>query len=143
LILLILGINIFKPLKGFFSLLSESNGGEGLMEKGAGFFEKLSKKSLLLGAFFLGILFAIGWVPCAVSLVLPVLILVLFQKTSLLTGGVLLFIFGLGHGIPIIPLTMFTKGARARIGNAYISLGKVVEKLFGVAVIVLALLFIL
>lgn len=139
-LLFILGINIFKPLKEL--LLSRSKN-EGIMEKGGAFFANLSKKSLLLGGFFLGILFAVGWAPCAISLVMPVFILVLAQKTTLLTGGLLLFIFGIGHGVPIIPLTTVTKGVRAKIGNTYVKAGRVVEKVFALAIMIIAIIFML
>ncbi|HDS58761.1 MAG TPA: cytochrome c biogenesis protein [Thermoplasmatales archaeon] len=77
-ILLILGVNIVVPLKERVGPLFKSKGGGGnIMEKGGRLFESISKKSLLLGAFFLGILFAVGWAPCAISLVMPVFILVL------------------------------------------------------------------
>lgn len=139
-ILFILAINIFKPLRELFP---SKNKKEGAMEKGGKFFERISEKSLLLGAFFLGILFAIGWAPCAVSLVMPVFILLLAQKTSLLMGGFLLFIFGIGHGVPIIPLTTATKGMRAKIGNAYVKAGKIIEKVFALAILAIAIIFIL
>jgi len=143
-ILFILGVNIIKPLKDTLSGLKKS-GKEtgGIMEKGGKIYEKISKKSLILGGFFLGIFFAIGWAPCAVSLIFPVFILVLTQKTGLLMGGMLLFVFGIGHGIPIIPLTTLTRGLRAKIGNAYVAAGKIVEKVFAGVIIVIAVIFIL
>ena len=42
----------------------------------------------------------------------------------------MLFIFGIGHGVSIIPLTTVTKGTRAKIGNTYIKAGRIVEKKF-------------
>lgn len=143
-ILLILGINIIKPLRElFFPLFKSSDKDGGIMEKGGAMFKKLSERSLVLGAFFLGILFAVGWAPCAISLVFPVFILVLTQETSLLMGGLLLFVFGIGHGVPIIPLTTFTSGMRAKLGNAYVSAGKVVQKIFAGVIILLAVIFML
>ncbi|MEM1513332.1 MAG: cytochrome c biogenesis CcdA family protein [Candidatus Thermoplasmatota archaeon] len=135
-ILLLLGINIFKPLG-----LGIRNGE--LKEKGINFFGKLSKKSLFLGAFFLGMIFAVGWAPCAISLVLPVFILVMAQKTTLLIGGLLLFAFGVGHGFPVIFLTTAVRSMRTKIVNAYIRVGKIIEKVFAITIIVIAILFIL
>ncbi|MBS3772971.1 MAG: sulfite exporter TauE/SafE family protein, partial [Candidatus Thermoplasmatota archaeon] len=143
-ILLILGINIVYPLKELLApLLKKRDGGQNIMEKGGRVFETLSKKSLVLGAFFLGILFAVGWAPCAISLVMPVFILVLAQKTSLLTGGLLLFVFGLGHGVPVIPLTTLTRGMRAKVGNAYVTAGRYIQKIFAVAILIIAVVFML
>ncbi len=143
-ILFVLGVNIVFPLKELVApLMKKSSGGGNLMEKGGKLFESISKKSLLLGAFFLGILFAVGWAPCAISLVMPVFILVLAQKTSLLMGGLLLFVFGLGHGVPVIPLTTLTRGMRAKVGNAYVTAGRYIQKIFAVAILVIAVVLML
>jgi len=107
-ILLILGINVFKPFKELIKRNSDKGENANIVEKGQKIFFNLSKKSIYLGAFFLGILFSIGWAPCAMSLMMPVFILMLSQKIPLLIGGLMLFVFGLGHGIPIIPLCAVT-----------------------------------
>ena len=99
---------------------SEKGTGSRFIEKGQGIFFKISKKSIYLGAFFLGILFSIGWAPCALSLMMPVFILTLTQKISILMGGLLLFVFGLGHGVPIIPLCTATSSIRGKLGNKYV-----------------------
>ena len=78
-ILVILGINVFKPLKELLVRKSQSDKSSSVMMKGQNIFSKLSIKSIYLGAFFLGILFAIGWAPCALSLMMPVFILTLSQ----------------------------------------------------------------
>ena len=104
LILVILGINVFKPLKELINIQRERTDNVKMIEKGQKLFFNLSEKSVYLGAFFLGILFSIGWAPCAISLMMPVFVLMLSQKIPILIGGLMLFIFGLGHGIPIIPL---------------------------------------
>lgn len=153
-ILIILGINAFKPLKEIFTNWFDSikpnridendtKNRKSFLEKGGDIYTNISKKSVYLGAFFLGILFSIGWAPCAISLVLPVIILMLTQKVTILMGGLLLFVFGLGHGVPIIPLCTFTRGMRAKLGNKYIAAGKWVEKIFGVAIIIIGLIFML
>ena len=71
-ILIILGINIFKPLKELIKRKTKEGPDSKVMEKGQKLFTKLSKKSIYLGAFFLGVLFSIGWAPCAMSLMMPV-----------------------------------------------------------------------
>jgi cytochrome c-type biogenesis protein len=58
-------------------------------------------------------------------------------------GGLLLFVFGIGHGVPIIPLTTFTSGMRAKLGNTYVSAGKIVQKIFAGVIIILAVIFML
>ena len=138
-ILIILGINVFKPLKEIIRYKKERKTSSQVMDKGKNIFLKLSKKSIYLGAFFLGVLFSIGWAPCAMSLMMPVFILTLSQKISIVMGGLLLFAFGLGHGVPIIPLCAVTSSVRGKLGNKYVSVGKWMQGLFGVIIIVIGI----
>lgn len=139
-ILIVLGINIFKPLSELLNRKSEKKTGIGFVEKGQGIFFKLSKKSIYLGAFFLGVLFSIGWAPCALSLMMPVFILTLTQKISIIMGGLLLFVFGLGHGVPIIPLCAATSSIRGKLGNKYVTAGKWMQRIFGIIIIVIGVI---
>lgn len=139
-ILIILGINIFKPLTEIVKIKEKSETDSKVMDKGRNIFMKISKKSIYVGAFFLGVLFSIGWAPCAISLMMPVFILILAQKIPILTGGLLLFVFGLGHGIPIIPLCAVTSSMRGKIGNKYVAAGKWMQRIFGVIIIVIGLI---
>ncbi len=139
-ILIILGINIFKPLTELTKIKEKSETDPKFMDKGRNLFLKISKKSIYLGALFLGILFSIGWAPCAISLMMPVFILILAQKIPILTGGLLLFVFGLGHGIPIIPLCAVTSSVRGKIGNKYVTAGKWMQRIFGVIIIIIGLI---
>jgi len=116
-ILIILGLNIFKPLTEIIKRNEKSGTNSQIIDKGKNLFLRISKRSIYFGAFFLGILFSIGWAPCAISLMMPVFILILSQKIAIITGGLLLFIFGLGHGIPIIPLCTVTSSVRGKLGN--------------------------
>jgi len=139
-ILVILGINIFKPFSELLKKKSEGKIGSKFVEKGQGIFFKISKKSIYLGAFFLGILFSIGWAPCAMSLMMPVFILTLTQKISIITGGLLLFVFGLGHGVPIIPLCTATSSIRGKLGNKYVTAGKWMQRIFGIIIIAIGVI---
>ena len=139
-ILIILGVNIFKPLTELVKIKEKSETDPKIMDKGRNLFMKISKKSIYIGAFFLGILFSIGWAPCAISLMMPVFILILAQKIPILTGGLLLFVFGLGHGIPIIPLCAVTSSVRGKIGNKYVTAGKWMQRIFGVIIIIIGLI---
>jgi cytochrome c biogenesis protein CcdA len=91
----------------------------------------------LTGAFSLGVFFALGWAPCAVSLVFSVLIWLISQDVTPLVGGMMLFVFGLGHGVPVIPIATFSRAVGWQIGEKYISAGKYVTKIFGIVVILI------
>jgi len=139
-ILIILGINVFKPLREIVKRKSQRESNLHITEKGQKLFLKLSKRSIYLGAFFLGILFSIGWAPCALSLMMPVFILTLSQKISIVMGGLLLFVFGLGHGVPIIPLCTATSGIRGKLGNKYVTAGKWMQRVFGIIIVAIGLI---
>ena len=139
-ILIILGINIFKPLRELVRIKSQSESSSKIMDKGQNLFTKISKKSIYFGAFFLGILFSIGWAPCAISLMMPVFVLILAQKIPILTGGLLLFVFGIGHGIPIIPLCAVTSSVRGKVGNKYVKAGKWMQGIFGIIIIIIGII---
>ncbi len=139
-ILLVLGINVFMPLKEFIKKDSGSEKNTGMTERGQKLFFRLSKRSVYVGAFFLGVLFSIGWAPCAISLMMPVFILLLSQQIPLLIGGLMLFVFGLGHGIPIIPLCAVTSSVRGKLGNKYVTAGKWMQRIFGLIIIAIGIL---
>ena len=139
-ILIILGLNIFKPLTEIIKRKEKSEANTRIIDKGRNLFLKISKRSIYFGAFFLGILFSIGWAPCAISLMMPVFILILSQKIAIITGGFLLFIFGLGHGIPNIPLCTVTSSVRGKLGNKYVAAGKWMQRIFGVIIIIIGVI---
>jgi len=101
----------------------------------------LFRRSAFIGAFTLGILFALGWAPCALSMVLPVLIWLASQDVTPLAGGMMLFIFGVGHGVPIIPIATFSRAVGGRIGEKYVSVGAWTTKFFGLLVILVGAVY--
>ncbi|UCE74802.1 MAG: cytochrome c biogenesis protein CcdA, partial [Methanomassiliicoccales archaeon] len=153
-LLVIFGINnvksigeMIEPLRNLFrgndqdEETGEINEKKGFMARITNFTVILFRHSTFLGAFFLGIFFALGWAPCAISLVFPVLIWMVSQDISVLMGALMLFVFGLGHGIPIIPISTVSRTVRANIGQRYISIGKWITKIFGIVVIILGFIF--
>ncbi len=102
---------------------------------------KLSRMSPALAGLSLGVLFSVGWAPCALSLVFPVIVLTLTQEYTLLMGGLMLFVFGLGHGAVIIPFCAVTGEAKERMSRKYTGAGRRVQLAFGLAVIVIGVVF--
>jgi cytochrome c-type biogenesis protein len=152
-IMIFLGITNLKPLEEIVepltSRMRRGSQGEGeVREKGDGLIHRsvktsigLFKYSAFIGAFSLGIFFALGWAPCALSMVFPVLIWLASQNVTPLAGGVMLFIFGLGHGVPIIPISTFSRTVGARIGEKYVSAGQWTTKIFGLLVIAVGVVY--
>jgi len=150
-IMILLGIGNFKPLEEILepvtSRIRRSPDGD-VHERGPGIMQRavetsigLFKHSAFIGAFTLGIFFALGWAPCALSMVLPVLIWLASQNVTPLAGGMMLFIFGVGHGVPIIPIATFSRAVGGRIGDKYVSIGKWTTKFFGLLVIAVGLVY--
>lgn len=150
-IMVILGLSNIKPLEEILepvvSLIRRDNQevihekGEGLIQRSVKISIGLFKYSAFIGAFSLGIFFALGWAPCALSMVFPVLIWLASQNVTPLAGGMMLFVFGLGHGVPIIPISTFSRTVGGRIGDKYIYVGKWTTKFFGLLVIVVGMVY--
>lgn len=144
-ILILLGVNNIHPLSEIFSPVTDkiykgTKKGDSLKDKTRNVIVSLFDNSLVLAAFLLGIFFAFAWAPCAISLILPVFIWVVSEGLPFLVAGLMLFVFGLGHGAPIIPLAVVSRSARASIGEKYISIGKYLQFLFGIAIIAIGVI---
>jgi cytochrome c-type biogenesis protein len=150
-IMILLGITNFKSLDEIIepltSRMSRKPSDEiqetrkSLMQRAVERSIGLFKHSAFIGAFTLGVFFALGWAPCALSMVLPVLIWLASQNVAPLAGGMMLFIFGIGHGIPIIPIATFSRAVGGRIGEKYVSLGKWTTKSFGLLVMAVGAIY--
>lgn len=149
LIMILLGISNIKPLEEILEPITSRlrRGGESceikksLLQRSVETSISLFRHSAFIGALTLGVFFALGWAPCALSMVLPVLIWLASQNVTPLAGGMMLFIFGVGHGVPIIPIATFSRAVGARIGEKYISIGAWTTKFFGVLVIAVGVVY--
>lgn len=152
-LMIILGITSFKPLGEILEPLTirlhrqrdveaeEARRKKSIMETFINISVGLFKYSAFVGAFTLGVFFALGWAPCAVSLVFPVLIWLMAQNVSPITGGLLLFVFGVGHGVPIIPISTFSRTFCGALGERYISAGRWITGGFGLLIIATGVVF--
>lgn len=101
--------------------------------------EKVKTKNLF-GAFLLGLVSGLVASQCATPVLAAILTYVMVQKQGLIYGAVLLFIYALGRGVPIVLAGTFTgvlKGMR--------SIGKwseLLEKASGVIIILVGFYFI-
>ncbi len=149
-VMITLGISNFKPLGEILEPVTSRirpNRGEccetkkSLLQRAVEASVSISRHSAFLGAFTLGIFFALGWAPCALSMIMTALIWLASQNVTPLTGGMMLFFFGLGHGAPIIPIATFSRTVGGRIGDRYISVGKWTTKFFGLLVIAVGVVY--
>lgn len=147
-VMVLLGLSNIVPLGNILDPLTSRLNRGGDIEKGPGLGQRavdgcvsLLEYSAFVSAFLLGIIFALGWAPCAVSMVFPVLIWLSAQNITPLVGGIMLLAFGLGHGVPIIPISTFSRTIGGRIGDRYVSAGHWTTKVFGIAVIAVGVIY--
>jgi cytochrome c-type biogenesis protein len=147
-VLVLLGVNAIFPLRRTFARLrgreegcacETPRGPFGSM--GTRMLDRLRSRSHLLAGFALGALFSLGWAPCALSLVFPMLLLMLAQGLGALQTGLLLFVFGLGHGLIIVPLCAASGELRERLLGKYEQAARPIMWAFGAAIIAMGLLF--
>lgn len=100
---------------------------------------RLSPYNYLVGAFLFGLVISIALGPCTLSLVLPAILLTLFTAPSPFHGGFLLFMFGLGHALPVVFLSTLLATARKVTSDRITSAGEWLAKVFGLAFILIGI----
>jgi len=113
-----------------------------------GVFDKLKEKamsltnrSIYLGAFFLGLLMALGWAPCVVTYVFPVYLFIMTQGLHFMVGGLYMFVMAMGFGLPIILVSTLSMSLKGEISGNLISIGRIVRIIFSVMIIILGIYF--
>ncbi|MDD1744152.1 MAG: sulfite exporter TauE/SafE family protein [Methanomassiliicoccales archaeon] len=147
--LVLLGINSIYPFSRMFRKKEEIELTSCACQQPQGRFggfgrrllDRARRISVLLAGFLLGMLFSLGWAPCALSLVFPMILLMFAQGLPMLQSGLLLFVFGLGHGLIIIPLCAASGELKARLTTRFESAANSIKIAFGAAVIVVGILF--
>jgi cytochrome c-type biogenesis protein len=100
--------------------------------------EKVQLKGLL-GALLLGLVSGLVASQCATPVLAAILTYVMAQKASLLYGAVLLFIYALGRGVPIV-----LAGTFAGVLKSFYSIGRwseTIEKVSGVLILMVGFYF--
>ncbi len=109
------------------------------LEKTWGGMDKAEEAKGILGSFFVGVAFAVGWSPCTGPILAAILTLAADQGT-VLAGGVLLLLYCAGLGIPFM-LTGLAVGKFLRLFSRLQKHMRVIEIVSGVLLICLGALF--
>ena len=100
---------------------------------------RFSAYNYVIGSFLFGLIISIALGPCTLSLVLPAILLTLFTAPSPFHGGFLLFMFGLGHALPVIFLSTLLATARRVTSDKITSAGEWLTKIFGLAFLIIGI----
>jgi cytochrome c biogenesis protein CcdA len=102
----------------------------------------ISKYNYVISSFLFGLVISIALGPCSLSIVLPVILLTILTAPSPFHGGFLLFIFGLGHALPVILLSTLLATARHAISQKISEKGDMLTKIFGIIFVVIGVIMI-
>jgi cytochrome c biogenesis protein CcdA len=98
---------------------------------------RFSGYNYVVGSFLFGVIISIALGPCSLSLVLPAILLTIFTAPTPFHGGLLLFMFGLGHALPVVFLSVLLATARKAVSGKVSQAGELLTKIFGLAFLVI------
>ncbi|MBW1807485.1 MAG: thiol:disulfide interchange protein DsbD [Deltaproteobacteria bacterium] len=90
-----------------------------------------------INAFFMGIVFAAGWSPCAGPVLGSVLTYTASATSDPLTGAFYLSVYGFGFALPLLLVAAFAEAGSRLLKRMGPSLGKV-ERVIGILMIIVA-----
>lgn len=103
---------------------------------------RFSQYNYAISSFIFGLVISIALGPCSLSIVLPAILLTMLTAPTPFHGGLLLFMFGLGHALPVILLSMLLATARKAISQKISEKGEWLTKGFGVAFLVIGIVMV-
>jgi len=138
LLLILFGINNIGLL-GKLRLAASSSLTERLNAAKLNALARFSAYNYVIGSFLFGLIISIALGPCTLSLVLPAILLTLFTAPSPFHGGLLLFMFGLGHALPVVFLSTLVATARRVASDKITNVGEWLTRIFGFAFIAIGI----
>lgn len=98
---------------------------------------RFSGYNYVIGSFLFGAVISLALGPCSLSLVLPAILLTLFSASTPFHGGLLLFVFGLGHALPVVFFSVLLATARKVLSDKIAKAGEWLTKIFGLAFLII------
>ena len=103
---------------------------------------RFSRYNYVAGSFLFGIVISLAVGPCSLSLVLPAILLTIFSAPTPFHGGFLLFMFGLGHALPVVFLSTLLATSRKMISDKIATPSQWLTRIFGLAFLVIGIVMI-
>jgi cytochrome c-type biogenesis protein len=103
---------------------------------------RFSRYNYAMGSFLFGVVISFALGPCSLSLVLPAILLTMFSAPTPFHGGLLLSMFGLGHALPVVFLSVLLATARKAVSQKITEAGEWLTKIFGLAFILIGIVMI-
>ena len=103
---------------------------------------RFSGYNYAIGSFLFGAVISLALGPCSLSLVLPAILLTMFTAPTAFHGGLLLLMFGLGHALPVVFLSVLLASARKAVSDRIINTGKWLKKVFGIAFLIIGIIIV-
>ena len=103
---------------------------------------RFSRYNYVAGSFLFGIVISLAVGPCSLSLVLPAILLTIFSAPTPFHGGFLLFMFGLGHALPVVFLSTLLATSRKMISDKIATPSEWLTRIFGLAFLVIGIVMI-
>lgn len=103
---------------------------------------RFSKYNYVAGSFLFGLVISIALGSCTLSIVLPAVLLTIFTAPTPFHGGFLLFVFGLGHALPVVFLSALLATTRKVASGKITNAGEWLTRIFGLAFVVIGIVII-
>jgi len=127
---------------GLFKRITLSVYNEGMNALKLTALTRFSRYNYVAGSFLFGIVISLAVGPCSLALVLPAILLTIFSAPTPFHGGFLLFMFGLGHALPVVFLSTLLATTRKMISDKIATPSEWLTRVFGLAFLVIGIVMI-
>jgi cytochrome c-type biogenesis protein len=103
---------------------------------------RFSRYNYVISSFLFGLVISIALGPCSLAIVLPAILLTMFTAPTPFHGGLLLFMFGLGHALPVILLSTLLTTARKLVSQKISEKSELLTKSFGITFLIIGIIIV-